>query len=216
MTDPSSQPVAEHFAEVGQQREALTLGMWVFLVTEVMFFGGLFTGYAVYRATFPQSFAEASRHLDMWLGGINTCLLITSSLFMALAVHDAQSDRRRALTRNLLVTAALGAGFLLIKFVEYGHKIDEGLFPGTSFEFDGTDVAAAQLFFGLYFVMTGMHALHMIIGIGGLIVLAVPAARGRFAGRRFMTVEIFGLYWHFVDLVWIFLFPLLYLIGRHA
>jgi cytochrome c oxidase subunit 3 len=205
---------AHQFDDADQQREATSLGMWVFLLTEIMFFGGLFTGYAVYRATYPEAFAEASRHLDYVLGAINTAVLICSSLTMALAVHGAQLGRRRALVGFLLLTILLGSAFLGIKVWEYSHKFKEHLVPGRFFSFPGREVREAQLFFSFYFTMTGMHALHMVIGIGLLGVLVVRAWRGRFSPAYNAPVELTGLYWHFVDIVWIFLFPLLYLISR--
>jgi cytochrome c oxidase subunit 3 len=207
--------VAHQFDDAGQQHEASSLGMWIFLVTEVMFFGGVFTAYVVYRAAFPEAFIHGSHHLDIALGAINTSVLIGSSLTMALAVHSAQLDRRRLLMIFLLVTMALGATFLGIKGFEYAHKFHEGLVPGPAFRYAGTDAQHVQLFFSLYFAMTGLHALHMIIGIGILSVIFWQARRGMYGRHYFNPVEMMGLYWHFVDVVWIFLFPLLYLIGRH-
>ena len=207
-------PVAHHFDDAEQQRGAASLGMWVFLVTEVMFFGGMFTAYVVYRTVFPAAFAHASNHLDVRLGTLNTVLLICSSLTMALAVHAAQRGRRHVVPW-LLATMALGAGFLGIKFAEYAHKFHEGLVPGPGFAWTGPDAPQAQLFLSLYFAMTGAHALHMVIGLGLLAWLVLGARRGRFGPAWHTPVELTGLYWHFVDIVWIFLFPLLYLIGRH-
>ena len=203
------------FDDVEQQQEVASLGMWVFLVTEIMFFGGLFTGYAVYRAAYPAAFAAGSHHLDIVLGGVNTAVLIASSLTMALAVHSAQIGERSGLVRCLLLTMLLGLVFLGIKGVEYAHKFEEHLVPGRWFVSQGPHAAQVQLFFGFYFSMTGMHALHMMIGIGILAVLAWQAWRGHFSPTYWMPVELTGLYWHFVDIVWIFLFPLLYLLGRH-
>jgi cytochrome c oxidase subunit 3 len=207
---------AHHFDDAGQQHEASTLGMWVFLTTEVMFFGGVFTAYVAYRSLYAQAFAHASRLLDVRLGTTNTAVLITSSLTMALAVRAAQLGRRGSVVVGwLAATMLLGTTFLGIKFYEYAEKFREGLVPGSAFTYAGTDPPRAQLFFSLYFAGTGLHALHMIIGLGLLSWLVREAARGRF-GRAYATpVEVVGLYWHFVDIVWIFLFPLLYLIGRH-
>jgi len=206
---------AHQFDDLAQQHEADTLGMWAFLLTEVMLFGGLFLGYAVYRWSFPEAFAEASHHLDVWLGSINTAVLIGSSLTMALAVHSAQTNDRRGLTRFLLLTILLGLVFLGIKGTEYLHKFEEHLVPGASFAYPGPHARHAQLFFSFYFGMTGLHAFHMLVGIGLLAVLAWRARRGRFSADYYAPVELIGLYWHFVDIVWIFLFPLLYLLGRH-
>jgi cytochrome c oxidase subunit 3 len=210
----SRSALAHQFDDLDQQSEAVTLGMWVFLVTEVLFFGGLFTGYAVYRTNYPQAFAEASRLLDVRLGAINTAVLICSSLTMALAVHAAQFGKRAKLVVYLLGTVLLGTVFLGIKAVEYSHKFHEHLVPGRDFTFKEPHAQQAQLFFSFYFAMTGMHALHMIIGIGILTVLIFLSWRGRFSPEYYSPIDVTGLYWHFVDIVWIFLFPLLYLISR--
>ncbi|HEU4387601.1 MAG TPA: cytochrome c oxidase subunit 3 family protein [Blastocatellia bacterium] len=207
--------LAHHFDNLEQQREAGTLGMWVFLITEVMFFGGLFTAYVVYRYWHPDVFVETSHHLDWRLGGINTVVLITSSLTMALAVYASQRGKRRMLIANLIFTLTLGLGFLAIKAVEYYDKYAHHLVPNSSFQWENPNLPQAKLFFAIYFAMTGMHAFHMIIGAGIMIVLIVMSARGRFSPEYHAPVELSGLYWHFVDIVWIFLFPLLYLIGRH-
>jgi cytochrome c oxidase subunit III len=210
-----------HFDNLEQQKESATLGMWLFLVTEIMFFGGLFTAYVVYRMEFPRVFAAASHHLDVTLGGINTAVLIGSSLTMALAIWAAQLDRRKLTVLFLLATIALGSVFLGVKTVEYRDKFHHHLVPGAHYAPDdphlqGEARQQSQIFFALYFIMTGMHALHMIIGICILAVLAVLAWKGRFDSTYYNPLECTGLYWHFVDIVWIFLFPLLYLIGAHA
>jgi cytochrome c oxidase subunit 3 len=204
-----------HFVSMAQQRDASTLAMWVFLVTEILFFGGFFLTYTVYRWQDPVGFAHASQHMDIVLGTVNTAVLIISSLTMAMAVHSAATGRRKALLGYLSLTILLGFAFLGIKAVEYTDHIEHHLFPGPSFHFPGPDKPAAQMFFSLYFGMTGLHALHMIIGIGIVGTLLVMAWRGRFTPEYHSPIEVTGLYWHFVDIVWIFLFPLLYLIGRH-
>ncbi|HXV82804.1 MAG TPA: cytochrome c oxidase subunit 3 family protein [Candidatus Binatia bacterium] len=206
---------AHHFDDVEQQHEASWIGMWVFLATEVMFFGGMFTGYFVYRQWYLQAFASASNHLDVWLGGINTAVLICSSFTMALAVHSAETDKRKPLIIFLLLTIVLGLAFLGIKFFEYYTKFEEHLVPGSAFRFEESLANPAEIFFSFYFAMTGMHAVHMLIGIGLLTTLVFQARRGRFSALYNTPVELTGLYWHFVDIVWIFLFPLLYLLGRH-
>jgi len=203
------------FDSLGQQKDASTLGMWVFLVTEILFFGGLFLAYTIYRWQYARGFALASHHMDILLGTVNTAVLICSSLTMAMAVHSAALGRRKPLMGFLVATMLLGAAFLGIKAVEYTEHIRHHLFPGPGFHYPGPDARSAEIFFSLYFAMTGLHALHMIIGIGLLSVLFVLARRGRFIPEYYSPVEICGLYWHFVDIVWIFLFPLLYLIGRH-
>jgi cytochrome c oxidase subunit III len=209
--------VAHQFDDAEQQRAASTLGMWVFLAQEVMFFGGAFCAYVAYRALYPDSFGHASHHLDVRLGTFNTAVLIGSSLTMAVAVHAAQSGRRgRAIAGWLVATMVLGATFLGVKVYEYAHKFHEGLVPGPHFVYPGTDAPQAQLFFSIYFVLTGLHAIHMIIGLGLLLWLVRNALRGRYGAAYHAPIENTGLYWHFVDIVWIFLFPLLYLIGRHG
>ena len=208
---------AHQFDDVEQQHEASWIGMWVFLATEVMFFGGMFLGYAVYRAAYPQAFVSASNHLDVWLGTINTAVLICSSFTMALGVRSAQLGARKPLMIFLMLTMALGVAFLGIKFTEYYFKFTEHLVPGSNFVFEEASLARqAEIFFSFYFAMTGMHAVHMIIGIGLLTALVVMASRSRFSAEYHTPVELVGLYWHFVDIVWIFLFPLLYLLGRHS
>ena len=209
--------LAHHFDNLEQQREATTLGMWVFLVTEVLFFGGLFVVYAVYRNWYPEAFAAASHELDVMLGGINTAVLITSSLTMALAVHAAQTGKRNLVMLFLIATMVLGGVFLGIKSVEYYHKFVEHHIPGPQFEFAEKELARhAQLFFSLYFLMTGLHALHMVIGFGIMLWMLWWTYRGTITNEYYSPIEISGLYWHFVDIVWIYLFPLLYLLGRHG
>jgi cytochrome c oxidase subunit 3 len=208
--------LAHHFDDLAQQNEAATLGMWVFLVTEVLFFGGALMAYAIYRSWYPQAFAAASHELDVVLGTINTAVLIASSLTMALAVHAAQSDDRKRLTLFLIVTMALGTAFLGIKSVEYYTKFVEHHVPGSGFQFEPRYFQQAQIFFSVYFVLTGLHALHMIIGLGILTWMLVWVGNGTITREYSSPIEISGLYWHFVDIVWIFLFPLLYLIGRHV
>jgi cytochrome c oxidase subunit 3 len=206
--------LAHHFDSLEQQTEASTLGMWVFLVTEVLFFGGLFMVYTVYRTMYPEAFAAASHTLDITLGTINTAVLITSSLTMALAVHAAQLGQRRLIMIFLLATMALGAVFLGIKGVEYYSKFVEHHVPGPSFHFEEPQLAAhAQIFFSLYFLMTGLHAAHMIIGFGIMLFMLGWTWKGTITADYHSPIEIAGLYWHFVDIVWIFLFPLLYLLG---
>jgi cytochrome c oxidase subunit 3 len=208
--------LAHQFDSLDRQNEAATLGMWVFLATEVLFFGGLFLTYAIYRSWYPQAFAAASHELDVTLGAINTAVLITSSLTMALAVHAAEAGRRNLLMTLLVVTMILGGVFLGIKSVEYYRKFIEHHVPGPGFAFEPEYARHAQIFFSLYFLMTGLHALHMIIGLGIMLVMLAWTWRGTVTAEYYSPIEISGLYWHFVDIVWIFLFPLLYLIGRHG
>jgi cytochrome c oxidase subunit III len=208
--------LAHQFDSLEQQREASNLAMWVFLITEIMFFGGLFCIYLIYRQHSPAGFAAASHELDWKLGTTNTAVLIASSLTMALAVWSAQAGRRKALVGFLIVTMLLGSVFLGLKSYEYAHKFHEHHVPGPNFVWDGEHAADAQMFYVLYFAMTGLHAVHMIAGIAVMLVITFFAWRGKFGPDYYNPVECAGLYWHFVDIIWIFLFPLLYLIGRHA
>lgn len=222
-THPKLQP---HFHSMEQQLEASTLGMWVFLVTEVMFFGGLFMAYIVYRNMYPAAWVEASHELNWKLGGLNTGVLICSSITMALAVRSAMLGERKNQLINLTLTMVLGATFLVVKYFEYKAKFEHHLVPGPNWDPhqvlpSGELVAVhlpqgAQLFFSLYFMMTGIHALHMVIGLGLMGYIWWQAYKGTYTPEYFAPVEVSGLYWHFVDIVWIFLFPLLYLLGARG
>jgi cytochrome c oxidase subunit 3 len=191
--------------------------MWMFLVQEILFFGGVFTAYLVYRMQNATAFAHASHDLDLKLGLVNTAVLIASSFTMVMAVHASSLSRRKSTILWLLGTMALGSVFLGIKVIEYSEKFAHHLVPGPHFAWHGApgESPGVEMFFSLYFAMTGLHALHMIIGIGLLAWLVLAAARGRYDHGYNTPVDMVGLYWHFVDIVWIFLFPLLYLIGRH-
>jgi cytochrome c oxidase subunit III len=211
-----------HFADLGAQKEASTLGMWIFLVTEVLFFGGMFTAYAIYRETYRAAFEGASNLLDLKLGATNTVVLIVSSLTMALAVWASQQGKKHLIMLFLVLTMALGATFLGIKYLEYKQKFVHHEVPGPHFVVPLNEEThqplprQSEMFFSLYFCMTGLHAVHMIIGLGLLTWLLLRARRGEFTVRYNTPVDMVGLYWHFVDIVWIFLFPLLYLLGRHT
>jgi len=208
--------LAHHFDDIEQQREAGTLGMWAFLITEILFFGGMFMAYILYRAKFGDAFAAASAHLDWKLGAANTAVLIFSSLTMALAVYYSQVGERKKLMLFLVLTMILGATFLVVKGYEYYHKYLDNLIPGFGFQWGGHgDPKHVEMFYFIYFAMTGIHALHMIVGLGIMTVILIMSKRGRFTPEYHSPVEISGLYWHFVDIVWIFLFPLLYLLGAH-
>jgi cytochrome c oxidase subunit 3 len=214
---PATHPwLQHHFDSMEQQAEASTLGMWVFLCTEILFFGGLFMAYLVYRHASPEGFQEASSELNRFWGTTNTLVLICSSLTMALAVRAAQtSQSRKAQVGWLLGTMVFGVAFLGIKAIEYYDKFVHHHVPGPNFHWDGLYARPAEQFYSLYFAMTGLHALHMIIGLGIMTVIAVLAWKNTFDEEYYTPVEVAGLYWHFVDIVWIFLFPLLYLIGGH-
>ena len=243
-------PALQHqFQTMQQQKEAAVLGMWAFLLTEILFFGGLFMAYLLYRTWYHDAFVAASTSITLSWGLINTVVLIGSSLTMALAVRAAQLSQRKATVNWLLLTMVLGTAFLGIKVIEYADKFEHHHVPGPNYvwEADHADAAAGeaaaadtshgddgvepgahpgrgsdaanyqlhtQIFFSLYFTMTGLHAVHMIIGLGLLGTIAWMAHRGRFSSEYYTPVEMSGLYWHFVDIVWIFLFPLLYLIDR--
>ena len=245
-----------HFDTMAQQKEAAVIGMWVFLLTEILFFGGLFVAYMIYRVWYFEAFAEASRRLSLFWGGLNTAVLIGSSLTMAMAVRCAQTNSRKWTVNWLILTMILGCVFLGVKVIEYQDKFANYEVPGATYDWmyherhlaaeGGEHTAAAegaasasaeatagqaehrqlhmtpdqlqrttQLYFSLYFTMTGLHALHMIIGIGIMLVITWMAYKGKFDEHYFTPVEMAGLYWHFVDIVWIFLFPLLYLVERH-
>ena len=215
----AEQALQHHFASMDQQRESSTFGMWVFLVTEIMFFGGLFCAYLVYRATYYQAFVEGSQSMNIWLGATNTAVLICSSLTMAWAVRCAQTDQRKLMIVLLLITMLFGLTFLGIKAVEYHEHWTNHQFPGPSFQFPEAEAAGVnphnvEIYFSLYWAMTGLHALHMVIGVGLVAWVVIVGARGLFSADYYSPLENVGLYWHFVDLVWIYLFPLLYLISK--
>lgn len=204
-----------HFATMEQQTEAAVMGMWVFLITEIMFFGGMFAGYMIYRYMYYQAWLEGSQHMDFWWGTINTVVLLCSSLTMAAAVRATQLGLRKSTVTLLGITILFGLAFLGIKAIEYyGHIVTDHQFPGPGFRFDGANPSQVEMFFSFYFAMTGFHALHMVIGVGLVAFIAYQAWKGRYGAHYYTPVENVGLYWHFVDIIWIYLFPLLYLIDR--
>jgi cytochrome c oxidase subunit 3 len=214
--------LAHHFDNVEQQREAEALGMWLFLATEILVFGAVFTGYTVYRLRYADAFEAASGRLNILIGGINTVVLLTSSLTMALSVYATRAGRPRMLTTCLSLTLFLGGVFLGFKVLEYYIDYEESLVPGLRFdpaEWERMSPAVnprhAALMLVFYYILTGLHALHMVVGMGLLTWLLVRALRRQLSPERYMPVEVVGLYWHFVDIVWIFLLPLLYLTGTH-
>ena len=244
-----SSVLKHHFDNLEQQHSAERLGMWMFLVTEVLFFSGVFVAYTVYRYYFPADFQFASSHLILWIAGVNTGLLITSSLTMTLAIRSAQLGNRGALLRHLLATAALGAGFMGFKAYEYYTDYEEKYVPGPIFqeEYDravadlehghgdhphnpvrvlaernkgksyGDDgfisPARVQLFLCFYYIMTGIHGIHILVGIGCILWLVQQVCAGKIPRENYSTVEVVSLYWHLVDMIWLFLMPLLYLAG---
>ena len=213
----------EHFESFEQQNQTAALGMWLFLATEVMFFGVLFTALEVYRYLYAEAFEIASSQLNWQIATANTVILLLSSMTMALAVHFAQTGRKRPLTVCLLITAALAAGFLVLKGYEYYEDFQEGLVLGSHFRpndwidrgLSRDQIPQVKLFLFLYWFMTASHAVHVTIGIGVILVIAAMAARGSFDAEYYAPVDVTGLYWHFVDVVWIFLLPMLYLLGTH-
>jgi cytochrome c oxidase subunit III len=202
------------FATLAQEREVATLGIWLFLATEVLFFGGMLTSYLTYRMLYSDGFAAAGQHTKIVIGSVNTAVLLTSSLFMALAVRAAKLGRQHRIILWLVLTAALGLLFEGLKGLEYYKEYEEHLVPGLNFLFPEPHAKAAELFFLLYFVLTAIHALHLLIGLGVISVMIALTARGRFNSAYHTPIEVTGLYWHFVDIVWIFLYPLIYLVGR--
>jgi cytochrome c oxidase subunit 3 len=213
MSSSSSSLLHHQFDTIEQQNHASMVGMWAFLVNEVMFFGGLFAAYCVYRYMYHDVYVEGSHQMNVLLGTINTGVLLTSSFTMVLAVHFAKAGQSKKVGWALLVTFILGLAFCGIKSVEYYEKYHHGLMLGSLFHYAGPRAREMQLFMCLYFFMTGLHALHVIIGMGLMVWLYILAVKGKFTNGRYMAVEITGLYWHFVDLVWVFLFPLFYLVG---
>jgi len=219
--------LAHHFEDLTQQREAIELGMWLFLVTEIMFFGGLFMAYLVYRNWYPAQFAAGSHHMDVTLGTINTAVLLTSSLTMALAVHAATVRHKKMLINMLVATIVFGAAFLVVKAFEYHDKYVDNHIPFAGLPFgepsekypEGiaeADRPGSAAFYNLYFLMTGLHAFHMVIGIVLMSVLIYMATKDRLFGESSVIVYNSGLYWHFVDLVWVYLFPFFYLAVSHG
>jgi len=220
-----------HFATESQQREASNFGMWLFLLTEIMFFGGMFTAYLIYRIWYYPAFVAGSHWMIIWAGTLNTVVLICSSFTMAMGVHSAEIRNRKLLLRYLIATLLLGCVFLGIKAFEWHDEWEHHHVPGLNFsinEFTHVDprypldkplprdmAEKTQDYFSLYFLLTGVHALHMLIGVSILLFIIFHAWRGAYTTGNMNFVENFGLYWHFVDIVWIFLFPLLYLISRH-
>lgn len=202
-----------HFSDAEQQSESAKLGMWIFLVTEILLFGGLFCFYAIYRAWNPDMFYNAHVHLDVVMGTINTLVLISSSVTMALAIRTMQLGNRKQTVAFLTVTLLLAGMFLVVKYFEYEHKIHLGQLPGKFYTFDGIEGTNPHQFFSAYFLMTGLHGFHVLGGMGVILYLIIKTKAGKFSSEYYTPIEMTGLYWHLVDLIWIFLFPLFYLIG---
>jgi len=202
-----------HFSDAEQQRESAKLGMWVFLLTEILLFGGLFGFYVFYRAWNPDMFYNAHVHLDRLLGGTNTVVLIISSLTIALAIRSIQLNKKKQSMYFLVATILLAAVFLVIKYFEYSHKFHLGMLPGKYYTYTGIEGMNPHIFFSVYFSMTGLHGLHVIFGMLAIGWVVWRTKKDEFSSEYYTPVEMVGLYWHLVDIIWIFLFPLLYLIG---
>ena len=205
--------LAEQFDDLEQQTHAATIGMWIFIVTEIMLFGGLFLGYTAHRWMQHDAWVEGSRHMDLIVGAVNTAVLIVSSLMMALAVQRAQRGEQRSVELFLALTSLLGLVFLGLKAYEYWGHFREGLVPGRLWHYAGPHAGGVQTFVFLYFAMTGLHAVHLTVGVALVSALLLAARRGWFSGGYHTPVEVVGLYWHLIDVIWVFLFPLFYLVG---
>ncbi len=205
--------LAHHFKTLDQQFDAAKLGVWLFLATEIIMFGGLFVGYIIFHGLYPDMFAEGAKHLDWRLGATNTLVLLLSSFTMASGVHYAQTNQQKKCVRALFVTLLCGFAFLLIKYFEYSHKIHDGLLPGKFFTNGEAEHYNLAMYFSFYFCMTGLHASHVIAGMCLIFWIMRRSARGDFNSEFYTPVEGVGLFWHLVDLIWIYLFPLLYLVG---
>ncbi|MCK6502898.1 cytochrome c oxidase subunit 3 family protein [Myxococcota bacterium] len=205
--------LAHHFHDAPQQKSAVKFGMWLFLVQEILFFAGLFMAYFAFRALYPETWLAAHELLDKRMGAFNTVVLLTSSLTMALAVRACQLDDIKGCVRYLWITIGCAFGFMIVKYFEYSHKFHVGTLPGKFYTYEGIEGGAPELFFSVYFMMTGVHGLHVVIGIGIMLWMIMgPLRRGKVSSQYYALVENVGLYWHLVDLIWIFLFPLLYLV----
>ena len=203
-----------HFVSSEQQFDAAKLGMWLFLITEILLFSAMFVAYTVFRMWHPEAFAVASTELDWVMGGTNTLVLLASSLTVALSIHYAQKDEQRKVVISLIITLLLAATFLVIKYFEYTTKFSHGIYPGEMFNSHDPhlNIPYVAQFFSIYFVMTGIHGVHVVLGMGFISWIAIRAYRGDFSSSWYTPIEMAGLYWHLVDIIWIFLFPLLYLI----
>lgn len=209
----SKHVVAHHFESAQQAYDSSKLGLWLFLVTEILLFGALFVAYIIYRGMYPEMFHEAASQLNKWMGGLNTLVLICSSVTMAFAIDKTKHNDSKSANRYLFMTIVFAACFMVIKYFEYSHKIHVGLLPGGLYHFEGLIHPKAPIFFSLYFMMTGLHGIHVLAGMFILGWVLKRSRRGEFSSDYYTPVELGGIYWHLVDLIWIYLFPLLYLIG---
>ena len=202
-----------HFRDMDQQFNTAKIGMWLFLVTEVLMFGGLFVGYGIMHSRHPEAFMAAHHHLNRTLGALNTVVLLLSSFTMVMAVWAAQTSRKKLVILFLLITLLCAGTFMVVKYYEYSHKFHEGLLPGKFYSHEGDTVPGQFMFFSFYFMMTGLHGIHVLLGMVVISWLLFRAIRGDFSAEYFSPVDITGLYWHLVDLIWIYVFPLMYLIS---
>lgn len=202
-----------HFADAEQQAETAKLGMWIFLLTEVLLFGGLFAFYGIYRVWYPEMFFEVNKLLNVNLGMLNTFVLITSSLTMALAIRSMQLNNKKQTIMHLVATLVLAGVFLVVKYFEYSHKIELGQLPGKFYTFGEVAATNPHIFFSIYFTMTGLHGIHVVLGMVTISWVLYRTVKNHFSAEYYTPIEMTGLYWHLVDLIWIFLFPLLYLVG---
>ena len=205
--------VPHHYSSAEQEFQASKLGIWLFLATEILMFGGLFVGYIIFHNLYPEMFAEGAKYLDWRLGGLNTIVLMVSSFTMALSIYYAQKNNPKMTSWMLLVTLACAGIFMVIKYFEYTHKFHMGLKPGEFFTFVGAEHANLALYFSFYFCMTGLHGSHVLAGMVLIFWLYLRARKGHFNEKYYTPLEVVGLFWHLVDLIWIYLFPLLYLVG---
>jgi cytochrome c oxidase subunit 3 len=204
---------AHHFKDAAHEVEASKFGIWLFLCTEILMFGGLFVGYAIYHAKYPEIFVAGSKFLDWRLGALNTVILLISSFTVVMAIHAAQTNQKKKILINLYITLICAGAFMVVKYFEYMHKIHLGLLPGALFSYADAEVANLPLYFSFYFMMTGLHGSHVLAGMVLIAWLIVRAHKGHFGPKYYTPVECVGLFWHLVDLIWIYLFPLLYLVG---
>ena len=202
-----------HFVNAEQQFSTSKLGMWLILATEILMFGGLFVGYGLMQSLYPEAWVAGHHHLDRIMGAVNTVFLLVSSYTMVMAVHSASTNNKRWTMINLLLTLGFAGGFLVVKYFEYAHKFHDGLLPGRLFAYHGGGPPQQAMFFGFYFAMTGLHGFHVLVGMGLIAWIMMRANRSEFSSAYYTPVDLVGLYWHLVDLIWIYLFPLLYLVS---
>jgi cytochrome c oxidase subunit 3 len=215
LAEPSSLSLREQFATPEQQRESATLGMWIFIITELMLFGAMFAAFSIYRYWYPAAFTRGSGEMELWMGAVNTAILICSSFTMSLAEYAGASGKANRCAWLLLLTAALGAAFLAIKFTEYYMHYQDHKLPGFGFVESGPQSHEMQLFFFFYFMMTGLHSLHLLIGIGLVMVMLYPVLLDNISERYHTPIDNVSLYWHFVDVIWVFLYAIFYIPGAH-